>query len=131
MDLIEISREQVLLKISMLKHMTALNGKWNGRVIADLSVVPIGTGNPSVSKEVAQVERILARYPLKINLHSNGTNIEGNWDDICAAIATIHTELHESGIVRVYCNMRWGSRIDKNQSLESKVEKVKQLLQEQ
>ena len=102
--------------------------KWNGKVIADLSVVPIGTASASVSKEIAQVERILARFPLKTNLHSNGTNIEGKWEDVCAAVAQIHSELHESGVPRVYCNMRWGSRTDKEQTMEDKVEKVRELL---
>lgn len=108
-----------------------LKGKWNGDVIADLSLVPLGTGTPSVSKEVAMVERILARFPLKTNLHSNGTNIEGKWDDVSNAIKTIHEELHEAGLVRIYCNMRWGSRTDKHQTMASKVEKVNQLLQEE
>ena len=74
------------------------------------------------------VERILARFPLKTNLHSNGTNIEGKWDDVSDAIKAIHTELHEAGLVRIYCNMRWGTRTDKQQTMEDKVEKVNQLL---
>jgi len=102
--------------------------KWNGDVIADLSVVPLGTGTPSVSKEVAQVERILVRFPVRTNIHPNGTNIEGKWDDISAAIKAIHTEMHEAGLVRIYCNMRWGSRTDKPQTMESKVTKVHDLL---
>jgi uncharacterized protein (TIGR00106 family) len=101
---------------------------WNGSVIADLSVVPIGTGSTSVSKEVAQVERILQRFPVRTSLHANGTNIEGTWDDVSSAIKAIHTELHESGVSRIYCNMRWGSRTDKTQSMEDKIEKVQSIL---
>ncbi len=100
-------------------------------MIADLSVVPMGTASASVSKEIAQVERILARFPLKTNIHSNGTNIEGDWTDVCAAISTIHAELHDAGVPRVYCNMRWGSRIDKTQSMDDKVQKVKELLKQE
>ena len=102
--------------------------QWNGDVIADLSVVPLGTGSTSVSQEVAQVERILARFPLKTNIHANGTNIEGKWDDVSAAIKAMHAELHDSGLARVYCNMRWGTRTDKHQTMQGKVDKVHELL---
>ena len=118
-----------LVMLRSLFRMSTSSNSWNGNVIADLSVVPLGTASPSVSKEVAQVERILARFPLKTNLHSNGTNIEGKWDDVSNAIKAIHTELHESGLVRIYCNMRWGTRTDKHQTIEEKVKKVEQLLQ--
>jgi uncharacterized protein (TIGR00106 family) len=104
---------------------------WNGKVIADLCVVPVGTASPSVSQEVAAVERILARFPLKTKLHAYGTNIEGSWDDVSNAIKAVHTELHDSGVVRLSCNMRWGSRVDRSdQTLEQKVEKVEQILKE-
>jgi uncharacterized protein (TIGR00106 family) len=104
--------------------------KWDGKVLADLSVVPLGTGSPSVSKEVAQVETILKRFPLKTNLHASGTNLEGHWDDVCMAIKAIHAELHDSGLARVYCNMRWGTRTDKSQTIEDKINKVNKILQE-
>lgn len=102
---------------------------WNGNVIADICVTPLGLSSVSVSQEVAKVEKILARFPLKTKLHAYGTNIEGRWDDISEAIKTIHSELHESGVVRLSCNMRWGSRTDKVQTMEDKVRKVEQILQ--
>lgn len=102
---------------------------WNGRVIADLCVTPLGTPTVSVSNEVAKVETILRRFPIKTKLHAYGTNMEGRWDDISEAIKAIHTELHDSGIVRISCNMRWGSRTDKAQSLEDKVRKVEEILE--
>ena len=104
---------------------------WNGRVIADLCVTPLGTPTCSVSKEIAKVETILKRFPLKSKLHAYGTNIEGQWDDVAAAVKAIHTELHDSGVARISCNMRWGSRIDKEQSLEDKVRKVEEILERQ
>ncbi len=102
---------------------------WNGHVIADLCVTPLGTPTVSVSKEVAKVETILKRFPIKTKLHAYGTNMEGQWDDVSAAIKAVHTELHDAGIVRISCNMRWGSRTDKEQSLEDKVRKVEEILE--
>ena len=112
----------------MLRMHRILSKSWDGQVIADLCVTPLGTPTASVSHHVAHVERILAKYPLKTKLHAYGTNIEGKWDDVSAAIKAVHSELHESGVVRISCNMRWGSRIDKKQSLEDKVRKVEEIL---
>lgn len=110
--------------------MSLSKSKWDGNVIADLCVTPIGTSIASVSREVAQVERVLARFPLKLKLHAYGTNIEGQWDDVSAAVKAAHHELHDSGIVRVSANMRWGTRIDKSQSIEDKVRKVEEILRD-
>src|SRR5579871_2547480 len=63
------------------------------RVIADFCLVPIGIG-VSVSKEVAACERVLAEAGLKTNLHAYGTNIEGEWDDVFAAIKRCHEVVH-------------------------------------
>jgi uncharacterized protein (TIGR00106 family) len=55
------------------------------KIIADLCVVPIGVG-VSVSRYIAKCEKILADAGLKTILHSYGTNIEGEWDDVFSAI---------------------------------------------
>jgi uncharacterized protein (TIGR00106 family) len=55
------------------------------KVIADLCVIPMGVGL-SVSKEIAMCERILAAAGLKTRLHAYGTNIEGDWDRVFAAV---------------------------------------------
>ena len=112
----------------MLRGQKIMQTSWNGHVIADLCVTPLGLPSVSVSQEVAKVEKILLRFPLKTKLHAYGTNIEGQWDDICDAIKAVHVELHESGIVRLSCNMRWGTRTDKHQTLEDKVRKVEEIL---
>ena len=108
--------------------MKASKSSWNGHVIADICVIPVVTDSVSLSKEIAKVEKILARFPLERKLHAYGTNLEGKWDDVSEAIKAIHTELHDSGIVRISCNMRWGSRIDKAQTLQDKVDSVEALL---
>ena len=119
-------------KISSIQNMLKVYGPimtaWNGRVIADLCVTPLGTPSVSVSREVAKVEMILKRFPIKTKLHAYGTNMEGRWDDISAAVKAIHTELHDSGVVRISCNMRWGTRTDKDQTLEDKVQKVEEIM---
>ena len=66
------------------------------KFIADLCVVLIGIGT-SVSKEVAACERVLAEAGLKTKLPAYGTNIEGEWDDVFAAIKRCHEVVHAMG----------------------------------
>lgn len=97
------------------------------KVIADLCVVPIGIG-VSVSREVAICERILAAAGLKTQLHAYGTNIEGEWDDVFAAIKQCHEALHAAGVPRISTNLRFGTRIDREQTMEDKVRSVEKIL---
>lgn len=90
------------------------------KVIADLCIVPLGIG-VSVSKEVAACERILAEAGLKTKLHAYGTNIEGEWDDVFIAIKRCHEAVHAMGAPRISSNMRFGTRIDREQTMEDKV----------
>ena len=87
------------------------------RVIADLCVVPIGVGT-SVSKEVAACERVLAEAGLKTKLHAYGTNIEGEWDDVFAAIKRCHEVVHAMGAPRISSTLRFGTRTDRDQHIE-------------
>ncbi len=93
------------------------------RVLIDLSVVPLGVGL-SLSPYVAACERVFREMRLKTVLHAFGTNIEGEWDDVFAAVKRCHEVLHEMGAPRVHATMRIGTRIDKPQSLEDKVRSV-------
>src|SRR5579885_2918959 len=95
------------------------------KVIADLCIVPLGVG-VSVSKEVAICESILAASGLKTHLHAYGTNIEGEWDEVFAAVKRCHEALHADGVPRVSTNMRFGTRTDREQSMEDKVRSVEE-----
>jgi uncharacterized protein (TIGR00106 family) len=99
------------------------------KVIADVCVVPIGIG-VSVSKEVAVCERIFAEAGLKTHLHAYGTNVEGEWDDVFAAIKRCHEVLHGMGVPRISSSMRFGTRVDRDQSIEDKVRSVEQKLRD-
>ena len=97
------------------------------KVIADLCVVPIGIG-VSVSKEIAICERILTAAGLKTQLHAYGTNIEGDWDQVFAAVKQCHEVLHAAGVPRISTNMRFGTRVDREQSMDDKVRSVAEKL---
>lgn len=93
------------------------------QVIVDLCVVPLGVGI-SVSKYVAKCQKILTEAGLKINLHAYGTNIEGEYDQVFAAIKQCHEEIHAAGAPRISTTIKLGSRIDRAQTMADKIESV-------
>jgi len=99
------------------------------KAIADVCIIPLGVG-ASVSKQVTECERILRESGLKAKLHAYGTNVEGEWDEVMAAVKRCHEALHAMGVPRISTNIRIGTRTDKPQTMEDKVNKVEQLLQQ-
>ena len=97
------------------------------QVIADLCLVPIGVG-VSVSREIAACERVLADAGLKTKLHAYGTNIEGEWDLVFAAIKRCHEVVHAMGAPRISSSLRFGTRIDRAQTMDDKIRSVEQKL---
>lgn len=93
------------------------------KVIVDLCVVPIGVGL-SVSKYIAECEKILKQAGLKTMLHAYGTNIEGEWDDVFAAVKKCHERVHLMGAPRILSTLRVGTRIDREQTMEDKIKSV-------
>jgi uncharacterized protein (TIGR00106 family) len=93
------------------------------KVLVDLCIVPVGAG-VSLSRYIAECECILAEAGLTHQLHANGTNIEGEWDEVFAAIKRCHTKLHEMGVPRVSTYLHMGTRTDRDQSMADKVQSV-------
>jgi uncharacterized protein (TIGR00106 family) len=89
-------------------------------IIADICVVPI-TGRISVREEVKKAHQILKATGLPVNLHAYGTNIEGEYDVVFAALKQIHETLHAGGVPRISTTIRLGSRTDKKQGLGDKL----------
>jgi uncharacterized protein (TIGR00106 family) len=92
-------------------------------VIADLMVVPLGIGI-SVSPYVAACEKILKDAGLKTHLHAYGTNIEGEWDEVFAAVKRCHEVIHEMGVPRVSSSLKVGTRTDRLQTMDDKIRSV-------
>jgi len=97
------------------------------KVIVDLCLIPIGT-SVSLSPYVAACEKVLTGAGLKTALHANGTNIEGEWDAVFAAIKRCHEVVHEMGAPRISTIIHLGTRIDRPQTMEDKVESVRSKL---
>ena len=97
------------------------------KAIADISIIPLGVGL-SLSSYVAACEKIFTEAGLEPRLHANGTNVEGEWDEVMTALKTCHERLHEMGVPRVATNLRLGTRVDRDQSMDAKLESVKEKL---
>ena len=95
--------------------------------IADLSIVPVGTGSTSLSPWVADLQRLLARAPepIRYEMTAMGTLIEGEMPDLLAVIGRLHEAPFASGASRVYTVVKLDDRRDSASTLESKVTSVR------
>ncbi len=98
------------------------------KVIVDFCLVPIGVG-VSVSKYIVECEKIITEAGLKSQMHAYGTNIEGEWEDVFAAIKRCHERVHEMGVPRISSTLRFGTRTDRVQTMEDKIKSVQEKLQ--
>lgn len=97
------------------------------RVIADVCVTPIGVGL-SVSEHIAACERVFIEMGFEPHLHAYGTNIEGEWDDVFAAVKRCHEVVHEMGAPRISTSMRFGTRTDRTETITGKIRSVEDKL---
>ena len=96
------------------------------KITADICVVPMGVG-ASVSEHVAEAYQILDEAGLDARLHAHGTNVEGDCDAVMSAVKRCHEHMHALGVPRVLTTLKIGSRIDKRQTTDDKIEAVQRL----
>ena len=94
------------------------------KVIVDLCVVPMGVG-VSVSNYVAECQKVLGEAGLEHTMHAYGTNISGQWDDVFAAVKSCHERVHAMGAPRITTTIKVGTRTDRVQSMQEKIDSVK------
>jgi uncharacterized protein (TIGR00106 family) len=96
--------------------------------ILEISVVPIGTRDTSVSSYVADCIRILRKEKVRYELTSMGTNIEGNLKDLIRVAIKMHEEPFRKGAARVLTTLKIDDRRDKKGTLEGKKKAVQKKL---
>lgn len=89
----------------------------------DVCIVPMGVG-VSVSEYVVACHQILKKAGLKTELHAYGTNVEGEWDELMAAVKACHEKVHDMGAPRITTTIKLGTRTDRSQTMEDKVSSV-------
>lgn len=93
-----------------------------------LTITPLGTGTPSVSRFVAGVERILRETSLTHQLTAMGTIIEGDLDEILAVVRRMHEHPFTEGALRVSTSLRIDDRRDKTHTIAGKMRSVEEKL---
>jgi uncharacterized protein (TIGR00106 family) len=92
-------------------------------VMIDFCIVPLGVG-VSVSEYVVACEKIIKGNGLSHQLHPYGTVIEGDWDTVFACVKQCHEKVHAMGAPRITTTLKVGTRTDKKQSMQDKVDSV-------
>ena len=94
--------------------------------VVEVTVLPIGTGEASLSKYVASVLKPLEQSGLTYELTSMGTNIEGPLERILQVVREMHERPFQEGITRVLTRLVIDDRRDKDLSIEGKKRSVRE-----
>ena len=92
--------------------------------IVEFSVVPIGTGETSVSTYVRAALKVIEENDLDYEVNPMGTCVQGEWDEIFPTIKAIHEELAKMGCQRIVTTIKVDDRRDKYQAMDAKVAAV-------
>lgn len=93
------------------------------KVSLEICLVPIGVGT-SVSAYVAACQEVLTEAGFEPQMHAYGTNVEGEWDAVFAALKRCHERVHAMGAARIFTSLKVGTRTDRVQSLADKISSV-------
>lgn len=93
------------------------------KVMIDLCIIPLGIGL-SLSEYIAACEQIIQEAGLEHQLHAYGTNIEGDWDEVFAVVKRCHEKVHAMGSPRIATHIKVGTRTDRAQSMQDKIDSV-------
>ncbi|MDD5093557.1 MAG: MTH1187 family thiamine-binding protein [Dehalococcoidia bacterium] len=97
--------------------------------IVSVSVVPLGTGSPSVSDYVARALKVAEKQKgVKVELTPMGTVLEGDLDQVLTLIRQMHESVFDEDVKRVLTSIRIDDRRDKLAMMEEKVRSVQQKL---
>lgn len=98
--------------------------------IIQVTIVPLGTGTPSVGDYVASVYQVLVQSgeKIKFQLTPMSTIIEGELDDLLAVVRKMHEVPFDNGAMRVSTSITIDDRRDKLGTMEQKIKSVEQHL---
>ncbi|MBN1375618.1 MAG: MTH1187 family thiamine-binding protein [Dehalococcoidia bacterium] len=99
------------------------------KVVAEISIVPLGTGKAGVSEFVAACIDVLSkRDDIAYRLTPMGTIVEGTLEVILAVTREMHEVPFKKGALRVVTTLKIDDRRDKLLSMEGKLTSVRKRL---
>jgi uncharacterized protein (TIGR00106 family) len=94
-------------------------------VMVDVTMVPVGTANTSISSYVAASAHLLKQFPdVRYKLNPMSTTLEGEWDRVMELIRRMHEAPFAQGAYRVSTTIRVDDRRDARNSMEGKIAAV-------
>lgn len=97
--------------------------------LMQLSIIPLGTGSPSVGQFVADIQQALQQEGANFKLNDMGTTIEGESAELLALAAKIHELPFQKGVQRVVTQITMDDRRDKKVALGDKLASVQARLE--
>jgi uncharacterized protein (TIGR00106 family) len=99
-----------------------------GKVVAEVSIIPVGTGDTGLSHHIAACLEVLeGRKDISYRLTSMGTIIEGPLDKVLEVIHKMHEVPFSKGASRVVTSLKIDDRRDKLSTMAGKIESVVKL----
>ena len=96
-------------------------------ITAELTVIPIGTGDTSISKYVATAVSILDEMGIKYRISGMGTSIEtDDPDKLFDAVKAVHESIFKEGAMRVATHLKIDDRRDVEKTMDEKVKSVEE-----
>jgi len=92
--------------------------------VVEVSIIPVGTGTPSVSRYVVDVLKVLKESNLKHELTAMGTIIEGDLDEVLKWVRKMHEVPFNEGAKRVVTAIEIDDRRDKELTIKGKIKAV-------
>jgi len=97
-------------------------------VVAEISVVPLGTGSASVSEYVVGcMDVLIGNKSVKHRLTPMGTILEGPLDQVLKVTMAMHDVPFKKGALRVVTTLKIDDRCDRKLTMKGKVQRVKKL----
>lgn len=94
-------------------------------VIAEISVVPVGTGSTSEREAVqAALDALAGLDGVQVEVTPLGTVVQGNLDQVMEAIRRMHQAPFQTGIKRLVTAIRLDDRRDKQETMQEMVDVV-------
>ncbi|MDI9623521.1 MAG: MTH1187 family thiamine-binding protein [Methanothermobacter sp.] len=98
-------------------------------ITAELTIIPIGTGDTSLSEYIAAAIKAMEEKNIRYEISGMGTQIEAeNLEDILDAIRAAHEAVFKLDCSRVYTTVKIDDRRDVEKTLKDKIASVKSKL---
>ncbi len=92
--------------------------------LMQITIIPLGTGSPSVGDYVADIKQFLIQRGTEHSLHDMGTIIHGTTEDLLQLAGDIHNLPFARGVKRVVTQITLDDRRDMERKIGEKEQSV-------